>query len=156
MIYLIYADYKAKVNKLVEVVDSCKLEIDELKATQCPDIPTPIPFNLIGAKVPELSTAPTTYPPPVALSLNTAIPSWAIMAKKGRKKSSTHNNLKASVMGKAPTTTPKTPSRKGSNARKCRHLIKIVAVQPQSSKACLLTFVGTHPECLTAQHNLTA
>ncbi|KAG0637556.1 hypothetical protein HOY80DRAFT_1051036 [Tuber brumale] len=75
MIYLIHEDYKAKIDKLAEVVDFLKLEIDELKATAYPDTPTPIPFNPTKAKALESSTGPTTYPPQATSSLSNATPS---------------------------------------------------------------------------------
>ncbi|KAG0640898.1 hypothetical protein HOY80DRAFT_1040531 [Tuber brumale] len=99
MIYLIYEDYKTKIDKLVEVANSLKLEVDELKATLYLDILTSIPFNSTKAKAPEASTGPTTYPPPAISSLSTVTPPWATVARKGRKKSTAPS--KASVTAKS-------------------------------------------------------
>ncbi|KAG0643119.1 hypothetical protein HOY80DRAFT_1034445 [Tuber brumale] len=110
MIYLIYADFKDKMDKLVEVIDSCKLEMDELRAPSYPDTSILNPFNPTRVKALKDSTRCTTHPPLATFSLNTATSALVTVANKERKNPTVPS--KVLVMAKAPTTTPKPSSKK--------------------------------------------
>ncbi|KAG0640329.1 hypothetical protein HOY80DRAFT_1042196 [Tuber brumale] len=88
MIYLIHKDYKAKIDKLLDIVDAYKFKLNELKATSCPNIPTLMPSPSIWQGAREPSTESTTSLLLATSFLFTATPTWATVTKKGRKKSS--------------------------------------------------------------------
>ncbi|KAG0634699.1 hypothetical protein HOY80DRAFT_1059391 [Tuber brumale] len=64
MINVMYEDYKAKINELEKVINSFKMEIDEMKAPPHAHIPITIPVDHTRAKVLEPSTGHTTIPKP--------------------------------------------------------------------------------------------
>ena len=124
IIGIIYKDYKAAVDTLMESIDLLVQEVAILQANAlCPATPTPIPFPLTSTKVPTKESRPDTQtshpaPPPQAIAPKST---WAIVARKGRKQNPTQTGM---AQNRPTAPTKPQPSKRAITARSRCLIIK--------------------------------
>src|SRR5205807_2626118 len=127
MLEHIHRDYRKAIDGLTEDISGLNEELDELRAaappqpattTMAPAAPAPAP------KAPEVSSGPAgPVPPPVVPQAPTTTPgpSWATVARRGRKKAP-QQTKPSSPLATTPTTAKPTPPKKSITMRE-RHLV---------------------------------